>query len=277
MLPFSDTTPPNRCWLVATLAFTSLMLLPAACGYGEEEEFLTETPAVEVTPSPEVTPTAEVTPSPEVTPTISETAASGAHRELETLNTEWANTSAKVTYDFTETGAWGITEQSSVTLYWRPPDWRIDLPPFDLLTGIRLQPTIIVAAGTAYICDTKGAENQCEPTSAERAAGYLSRFDGLYNLAGPDAFSQAIVRMTVDSDIDRWTEVIAGEEATCFSSGGPIEELIEESEWCFASDGVLLRFAGAHLTIEYPARFRLQATSIDREVSDADFEPPYPG
>ena len=74
-------------------------------------------------------------------------------------------------------------------------------------------------------------------------------------------------------EIDTFQETIAGESADCFSVSGSFEGESGDAEWCFTDDGILLRFAG---TFADEGEFRLDATAVSRDVSDADFEPPYP-
>jgi hypothetical protein len=55
---------------------------------------------------------------------------------------------------------------------------------------------------------------------------------------------------------------------------GTIEGEQGSAEYCFSSDGILLLLTGSGP--EGAGEFRLEATSVEGEVSDADLEPPFP-
>ena len=63
---------------------------------------------------------------------------------------------------------------------------------------------------------------------------------------------------------------IAGEDANCYTVSGP--DIEGEAEMCLSSEGVPLftkeTAAGVETTME--------ATDFSHDVSDSDFEPPYP-
>ena len=98
-------------------------------------------------------------------------------------------------------------------------------------------------------------------------------FLGLF--AQPEDLTETIEEITAGLDVDRSQRTIAGEKGTCFSVSGSIQGEEGSAEWCFASDGLLLLFAGSSSGAD-GGEFRLEATKLDRKVSDADFKPPYP-
>jgi outer membrane lipoprotein-sorting protein len=181
--------------------------------------------------------------------------------ELQALYKEWEKTPAKVSYDVTSTSVTG-TDKTSITLYRRFPDWRMDI------SSSQGNEILIVAGGAVYGCSTQAGVDECisyDPTQVDAAAP-LGVFD-------PNATAGSISGLNVD----RSEETIAREAATCFSVTFTTEGGTSNSRWCFASDGTLLQFtdtsddpASANLTVE--------ATSVNRNVTDADFDftPPYP-
>ena len=96
----------------------------------------------------------------------------------------------------------------------------------------------------------------------------------------PDALTASITDSIDDVmgfEFDTFQETIAGESADCFSMSGSFEGESGQAEWCFTDDGILLRIAASMLAEDGEVgEFRLDATAVSRDVSDADFEPPYP-
>ena len=249
-------------WLLAALALASLMLLLAAACGGEEEAG----PAAEKSPTSAAqrSPTpAGQTPSPTTT-AAGGTSAAGLTKELEDLAKKWAGKSAKVAYDISTTSG-STTQKMSMTLYWRLPDYRIDLD-----MGTQGSTTFIVAGGTTYTCVGSGGQGQCQSQAA--SASDLSSFPFLSEFASPEGFDEAIADMITGLDVKRSTADIAGEKATCYSASGSIQGQQGKIEWCFASDGLLLRLDNSATGSE----FVLKATKVERKVSDSDFKPPYP-
>jgi outer membrane lipoprotein-sorting protein len=188
--------------------------------------------------------------------------ASNFATELQALGVEWQKTAVKVSYDMTSTSG-GSTEETSLTLSRRLPDWRMDVS-----SSSQGDEVVIVAGGAVYDCTTESGVSQCisyDPSQVD-SSGPLEIFD-------PSATATNLSGLNVD----RSEQDIAGEAATCFSGTSTTEGSTSKTEWCFASDGTLLRFtdtsgdpASANLTVE--------ATSVSRNVTDADFDfnPPYP-
>jgi outer membrane lipoprotein-sorting protein len=198
-------------------------------------------------------PTATVQP----TPTIS-----AVTNELQALANEWEQTVAKVSYDITSTSD-DTTDESLVTLYWRPPDWRMDIS-----SSGQGDEILIATASALYYCSAASGVNECVPYDPSQVdpSAPLEVFDPTAtatNLSG--------------QDVDRSEQTVFGESATCFSSTTTTEGSTDKSEWCFASDGILLRLA---ITSDDPASgdLTVEATDVNRDVTDADFdfEPPYP-
>jgi len=182
--------------------------------------------------------------------------------ELAALGAEWQKTAVKVSYDMTNTSG-GSTDETSLTLSRRLPDWRMDVS-----SSSQGDEIVIVAGGAVYDCTTESGVSQCtsyDPTQVD-SYGPLEIFD-------PSATAINLGGLSVE----RSEQKIAGEAAVCFLGTSTTEGSTSKTEWCFASDGTLLRFAdtsgdptSANLTVE--------AASVNRNVTDADFDfnPPYP-
>ena len=195
------------------------------------------------------------------TPGASPTA-SAITSELQALGTEWEKTTAKVSYDVTST-AGGKTDEYPITLYRRPPDWRMDIS-----SSSQGNVILIVAGGAIYECSSQSGANQCisyDPSQVDVSAP-IQIFD-------PSAAAANLVGYNVD----RSEQAIAGETVACFSVTDTTEGITSKSEWCFASDGILLQFSD---TSDDPTgtNVMMEATSVNRNVTDADFDftPPYP-
>lgn len=230
---------PNGRWLLTALILAMFTLfLAVGCGGGGEEGGV-------------ATPTAE-----------GSTPASDITNELQALGSEWEQTAAKVSYDLTVTSG-DTTDQSSLILYRQPPDWRLDI------SSSSQGDEILIAAGdTLYDCSADSGENQCLSYSASEVdiTGLLGIFDP----------SVAAVSVT-GQNVDRSEQTISGESAKCFSVTGTEQGTTSSSQWCFASDGILLRLVASSddPTI---SDFTIEVTGVNRDVTEADldFEPPYP-
>ena len=197
------------------------------------------------------------TATPEGSPTASNFAT-----ELQALGVEWQKTAVKVSYDMTNTSG-GSTDETLLTLSRRLPDWRMDVS-----SSSQGDEVVIVAGGAVYDCITESGVSQCisyDPAQVD-TSGPLQIFD-------PSATATNLSGLNVA----RSEQDIAGEAATCFSGTTTTEGSTSKTQWCFASDGTLLKFSS---TSDDPASANatLEATSVNRNVTDTDFDfnPPYP-
>lgn len=183
--------------------------------------------------------------------------------DLEALAGEAAEgVTAKVTYSVT-TEADGDTFEGEWVLVQRPPDSRIEIASTE--GGEESRVVIINAGGDSYLCTAGGGEETCLAAgSAETEAG-AAALDPLFDAPREIAEDVADVGLVETSQ-----ENIAGVDATCFTLSSGLASL-GEGEICFSDEGLLLRLqsdvAGTTSVME--------ATSVDMNVTDADFEPPY--
>ncbi len=183
--------------------------------------------------------------------------------DLEALAGEAAaGVTASVTYSVT-TETNGDTFEGEWVLVQRPPDSRIEIA----LTegGEEFRTIIISAGGESYLCTSGGGEESC------LAAGSAETEAGAASLTPLFDAPREIVDAAADVDIVKTSQdQIAGVDATCFTLGSGLLSL-GEGEVCFSDEGLLLRMqseiAGTSSVFE--------ATSVDFNVTDADFEPPY--
>lgn len=182
-------------------------------------------------------------------------AASGdAGTQLEDLASRAQQHEVQITYDFTGGGLNG-----KMTLYSKPPDgWRVDL---QTASGTFI---LITTGDASYVC-TPDAGGSClkSPSGASSVPVPFLDF-----LTTPGALTGLLGADLAGVSVDRSSETIAGEAATCFSvSGGATGT----GSYCFADDGIMLRLSASSGAGE----FRLKATSVERAVNDSDLEPPY--
>jgi hypothetical protein len=230
---------PNGRWLLAALILAmSTLFLAVACGGDGEESGI-------------ATPTAGGSPT-----------TSAITNELQALAKEWEQTVAKVSYDVTTTSG-NTTDKSSITLYWRPPNWRVDIS-----SSSQGDDILIASASALYDCSAVSGASQCvsyDPSQVDPSAP-LEVFD-------PSAAATSLS----GQNVDRSEQTMLGESAKCFSVTSTADESTSKLEWCFASDSILLQFAS---TSDDPASSNLivEATNVNRNVTDADFDfdPPYP-
>lgn len=248
-------------WLLLSPLLLSLLLVASACGGGGEEE------------SPQATAPARETPTAEApageTPEARETAApEDFSAELETLVQEWGLRSAKVSYQFSSVTE-GEEYSGDVTLYWQPPTaWRVDFSA-DGDEGI-----FIARENTVYFCEIESGS--CTSLNVPLIQAAPVPFFGL--VTNFDRFSEYVLEVVSGLRIERSSRTIAGEDASCFIGTGETEGRAEgEGELCFSDDGIPLLIDTYYVAEDgTESTFRLEATSLERSVSDSDFEPPYP-
>lgn len=252
---------PWRYVLVGAALMAGVLL--AACGGDEEEDAGSPAAASPTVATEEAAPTE--TPTEVGTPAAAETPpADEITAELAALSDKWASTPAKVTYRYSYRSD-GDTGEATHTQYWRPPDARR----WDRREDSSILIEIAVGGG-GYLCSMEDGEGFCTPMEA---APVLSR----WFVIDPASIRESM-EMVPGVEIKRSTRTIAGEKATCFSAAAEASGKQSRAEYCFASDGILLLHASSYSSAEdsFDSESRVEATEVSRQVSDADFEPPYP-
>jgi len=160
----------------------------------------------------------------------------------------------------TTTEAGGQTTEQEWDITQRPPsDYRFEI--VDSEGGQETRTIVIQTAEKSYICSSASGSETC--LSSEQTDQYTGLFAPLSDV--PASIAQGADSLGL---VDKSERDIAGISATCFtySLAGA------ESEICFSGEGLLLYLrsesAGSSYTFE--------ATSASTDVSDSDFEPPYP-
>lgn len=184
--------------------------------------------------------------------------------DLEALAGRFATQDVKVSYDYSS-GSGDTASTGSMTIYWKPPDHsRVDFS-----SGDSGDVTFISQGDKSYICSADGAGSG---TCIESPGGSSLPLPFLSFLTDPQGLSGLIDANVLGVNIDTSSETIAGQDGECFSgssdaAGGA------SFEYCFNSDGILLRLSTGSGT---GADFTLEATTVEGTVADADLALPYP-
>jgi hypothetical protein len=236
----------SRWLLVVSFVVISSMLAWACGGGGKEEPGAATAPAA--------TSPASKTPEAKETPKTQE-----GGGELAGLAEKFGKATFKVTYQLSGGGA-GVTE-GSLTWYKKGDNLRMDMT--GEAGGQQTSAIFIVRPDTSYYC-SNGPEvsggGSCFATPSDEGAGVGDTAAELEKtLTDPN--------LNIVSTSSR---NIAGEDAKCYTVQSP--DIEGEAELCMSSDGVPL-FSKS--TVE-GAEMTMEATDFSHDVSDDDFEPPYP-
>jgi hypothetical protein len=247
MLVRRDGMRRYRWFLVLSFVVIS-SLVAWACGGGGGEKPGTATPPAAASPAGN-TPEAGATPS-----------AEGGGGQFSDLRQKFENATFKAVYQITSTGG-GEDFSGSMTLYKKGDNLREDLEAES--GGETTSITFITTPDTSYVCseDTQTGE-PATCLSAPTEAGQ-----------GPGEIVADLETVLTDPNVDivsTSSRNIAGEDATCYTLQSP--DIEGNAEVCLNSEGVPLSTTSTAQGVETSA----VATAFSRDVSDSDFEPPFP-
>jgi hypothetical protein len=245
---------PKWIALALGLSLTVALLALAACGGGDST-------TSSATPTTSGRTTATQKPNPNATRTEQATATSSSSgdiaSQLAALGGEIKQVTGKVTY--TDTSSSGRT--STVTLYSKAPNSRYDSVGSDGSTS-----SYIETPTTTYSCTSSDMKCIAIPGGGAGSTG-LGLLSGLFSSTYIDAL--ALAAQVGGISITKSNETIAGTNATCYSglSSG------SNDKFCFSDSGLLLE---TQTTDSSGGISGLIATAYSTDVSDSDFQPPYP-
>lgn len=227
----------SRWFLLVSFVVISSMLA-WACGGGGEEPSGPTAPAA-TSPAGE-TPEAGTTPE-----------AQQGGSEFSGLADKFGKVTFKVTYQLSTGGA--TPTQGSITWYKKGDNLRMDIA--GGILGQQTSSILIIRPDTSYVCN----EGSCfeSPTVAGGYSVLVTQFE--------KALTDPSVNVLSTSSRN-----IAGEDAKCYTVSGPDVE--GQAEMCLSGEGVPLYAK----QIAVGAETTMEATDVSRDVSDSDFEPPYP-
>ena len=245
----------RRCrWLLVVLFVLLSSVLLWACG-GDEEEKPGATTAPAATSPAEGTAPAEESPEADRTPQ-----AQGDVGEFGDLAEKFAEATFKATYEIASTGG----EQDlagTMTWYKKGDDVRVDIE--SEIEGETESATIIERGDQSYFCSQI-------PELGEGGTCFQSP-EGSDDIAAD--FVGSVGELFTDPDVEivsTESRDVAGQEVDCFVVHDPALE--GDTEVCLTGDGVPL----ASRSTTNGEEMVLEATDFSREVSDQDFELPYP-
>lgn len=246
-------------WLSVPLLLAVLLL--GACSGGEEEvSGVDRSPtatgaATETATQPATTASPVTTATPAATPTAAGGSGGGGGGALAAMAEQFANATFKATYDVEGTSG-GQAMSGEWTWYQDATErFRMDF------SAEGASGTMISAEDAVIIC----SEGACFRMSAS----------GSGSMPNPGAaLSEQIEEFqagAMEADVQpAGSREIAGAEAQCFEfddSANNTSGLV-----CYSEGGIPLLMESESAEGE----FRMEATSFEDSVSDADFEPPYP-
>jgi hypothetical protein len=234
-------------WLLVVSFVVISSVLAWACGGGGEEK-----------PSG---PTAPAATSPAgKTPTVGETPqAQAGGSEFTGLADKFGKATFKVTYQLSGGGA--TPSQGTMTWYKKGDNMRMDIA--GEVQGQQENVILIIRPDTSYYCTSApevGEGGTCFSAPSEAGQGVTQTAAELEKtLTDPNL-----------QVVSTSTRSIAGQGATCYTVKSP--DIEGEFELCMSGDAVPLfsreMVQGTEMTME--------ATDFSHDVSDNDFEPPYP-
>jgi hypothetical protein len=242
----------SKWFLLVSFVLISSMLAWACGGGGEEKPSGPTAPAA--------TSPAGKTPAAGETPTVGETPeAQAGGGEFSGLADKFGKATFKVTYQLSGGGA--AATQGSMIWYKKGDNLRMDIA--GEVAGQQGNVILIILPDTTYYCTSApemGESGTCFSAPSEAGQGVSQTAADLEKtLTDPN--------LEVVSTSSR---SIAGEDAKCYTVRSP--DIEGEAELCMSGDGVPLfskeTVQGAETTME--------ATDFSHNVSDSDFEPPYP-
>jgi hypothetical protein len=185
-------------------------------------------------------------------------------QKLKDLSAAWAKTSVRVTYDIANVTS-SETVKTRLVVYWAPPKMRADIS--NEVNGTTAEATFISTPDKTYECTREDGDQCLAYPPVENVVDVLP-FVGEFSPGGVEAtLSGSAGSLKIESS----DEKVGGQDASCVSAEGSLQGQEGAARWCFASNGMLL-FESASDPV---GTFTLEATDIS-EVSDSDFDPPYP-
>jgi len=233
-------------WLLVLSFVVISSLLAWACGGGGEEK-----PAAATAPA--ATSQAGETPEAGQTPEAQE-----GDGEFGDLANKFAQATFKATYTLTEEG--GLTE-GSMTWYKKGDSLRMDFA--GETEGQQMSAIFIMLPDKSYLCTAT-------PEIAEGGSCYATTGTEGQGVSEMAAELESTLTDPSVEIVSTSSRKIAGQDAKCYTVRSP--DIEGDSEICLSEEGAPL---STKETVE-GAETSMEATDFSRDVSDSDFEPPYP-
>jgi hypothetical protein len=249
-------------WLLLAIFVLISSLFLWACGGGNNEDSgaapTAQPTARGAAETPESGETPEAVESPEAVETPEAQQDGGQFGDLARA---FGDAEFKATYQLSGTDPSGAFEGTMVW-YKKGDNLRIDFE--SEVEGEQISATIISGPDQSYLCTEipgMGEGGSCFASSDSTGEG-------------PEAIVSDLESALTDPSVEvvsTSSRQIAGEDADCFTIRSP--EFQGDAEFCLSQDGVPLYGKG---TDPDGTESSLEATDFSHDVSDSDFEPPYP-
>ena len=235
--------------LVAASATILMLVLITACGGGDDKK--TDEGGSNATAT-------KSTSGGEKTPSATDGTGSDGAADLKALAAEYGTFIGVVKY---ETSGFGGS-LTSMTIYKDKARSRVDYE------GSDGSGSFITNADGSFAC----SDNQCIKYPAGQGLDPTAAFT---TFISAETIEKSYGDIPEGVDVKKSNRQIAGTDATCYTYSGDIDKTEagdESGEICFAQSGLLLRleFGGASGSGTF------NAVQASEDVSEADFEPPFP-
>ncbi len=252
-------------WLLLGSIVVASTLAFAACGGGDDddgEDGGDNTPAASETTSSDGDETAEAEPTEEDDGEGNSGNGEGDKDELLALGQAFLESTFQATYEVTSVGDAGAGI-SGITIFKDGENLRFDIT--GETEGQPIDATFITAGEASFLCftgdfvETLGFEGEgvCTESAADDPTNPVGSLTDEFEITEEDLEDTEI--------LGREEREIAGQDAICYQTTSPDSG---ESTVCISEDGVLLGVESADTNFT--------ATEVSDEVSDGDFDPPYP-
>jgi hypothetical protein len=181
--------------------------------------------------------------------------------DIQNLTGDLDQVTGRVTYEVLDSDG----DTSTMTFYSAPGKSRFDQGEGDDATSY------ITTEDSTYICTV--SESSCLQYPGGGAGAGLG-FGLATFFTGDTIAAYAAIAAAAGVDIDTSNESYAGIDAECFSWSDDGEDGIGTGKMCFGGDNGILLFE--EFVDDGVTTTRFEATEVSEDVSDSDFEPPYP-
>ena len=249
-------------WLIVLLALTAALFLvvASACGGGDDDDDGADNgPTATDSGDDGGDDGGEETPSDGGDDGGDDSGDEDIFSQLDELTDELDTVTGKISYDITDADG----SVSSMTFYAKPPNSR-----FDSSDGTTTS-IIITTPDTMYICDSETESCLATPGSGDDTGAF-----GIFGafLSADVVSAYVAIAEAAGVDVNKSDESINGIDATCFSWDDNTENEVSKGKLCFNDAGVMVY----QETDDGSGVSKFEATDYSSDVSDSDFEPPYP-
>jgi hypothetical protein len=235
-------------WLLVLSVVVVSSVLAWACGGGGGEK-----PGAATAPAA----TSPAGKTPEAAPTPSAQGGGGVFGDL---SNKFGQATFKATYTITSTD----TDQGfSGTMTWYKKDDNLRIDVSGEAQGEQTTGVFITRPDKSYFCTETPGMGQAG-SCFEAPSGTTGGASDMVNELESTLTDPSIEVVSTSS------RKIAGQDATCYTVRAP--DIEGEAEMCLSNEGVPLFSDSTSQGVETS----LEATDFSRDVSDSDFEPPYP-